>query len=183
MSPVRLPVVILRDANAKLSGTLLRRFDNSLWPEAAWMYSRAGVWFEVRRGEARMDRPPYREPAITGLQARRINLLLTSRAPHAWDGGRGWSGVSLLYRGRVLCLVALEHANGNLIPWLSLNTVAHELMHAISGDVFAPQPGGFRVVRREAAVDSALTRLWLFGSEPGVRGDAMRLLGRLELQR
>ena len=76
-------------------------------------------------------------------------------------------------------MVALRYAHGNQIPFLSVNTCVHELLHALLQDVFVSRPRWFQTGGREFRTDWYATRLWLFHDGAAVRESAQTYLGRL----
>src|SRR6185436_19635253 len=91
-----------------------------------------------------------------------INFVITDRLPTQWDNGRALSGVTTLYRGYHVCMIALNHAHCHELPFVSVNTCLHELLHVLLLDVFDPRPSGLPGHARELRIDFYATLLWLF---------------------
>jgi hypothetical protein len=108
-----------------------------------------------------------------------INVVVTDRVPLDWDKGRSLAGVSALYEGLCICVISMNEAHANQIPFLSVNTVVHELLHVLLQDVFRDRTSVFHGQSSEARVDLHATRLWLFGSDETVRESAKVCLDRL----
>ena len=108
-----------------------------------------------------------------------LNVVLTRTVPMEWDNGRSLSGVTTIYEGHHVSVISLKNAYQNRLPFLAVNTVLHELLHAIRGDVFLPRSGLLSGADREAAVDWQATWLWLFGGAPGVKQYARLYVQRL----
>jgi hypothetical protein len=96
-----------------------------------------------------------------------------------WDHARALSGVTTRYQGYHLCMVALNYAHGHQIPFLSVNTCLHELLHALLGDIFESRPEGLPGAAREFRVDWYATRLWLFHDGAHIRKAAQTYAERL----
>jgi hypothetical protein len=127
---------------------------------------------EIKRTAA--DRPVF-----VGLAHGVINLVLTDFLPLYWDSSRALAGVTTIYEGYHLCLIALRYAHGNQAPWLSVNTCTHELLHALMQDVYVTHPKWYQSASREARIDGYATGLWLFGSGSAVRQSARQYVARL----
>lgn len=128
-------------------------------------------------GEVR--RTPADRPLFTGLGRGVLNVVLTSRIALTWDTGRSLSGVTTLYDGFHVCLIALDSAHGHQIPLLSVNTCVHELLHALMLDIYQPRPRGWKGSARELRIDTLATVLWLFGVPGGIPESAARYVERL----
>ena len=122
---------------------------------------------------------PSGRPLFRCLDRSMINVVLTDRVPLDWDKGRSLAGVSVLYEGFCLCVISMNEAHGNQIPFLSLNTVVHELLHVLLQDVFTDRTSVIHGQGAEARVDLYATRLWLFGDGAPVRESGRRCLERL----
>jgi hypothetical protein len=114
-----------------------------------------------------------------GLERGVINFIVTDHIPIEWDNGRALSGVTTLYRGYHLCMVALDHAHGHQVPFLSVNTCVHELLHALLHDIFEARPKGSLGKAREFRIDAYATRLWLFHDGAAIREAARSYVQRL----
>jgi hypothetical protein len=105
--------------------------------------------------------------------------VLTAEVPLAWARGRGIAGVTTLYEGHHVCLLALNHAHTHRIPFVAVNTCVHELLHALTQDIFESRPKGFEAQRREFRIDRLATQLWLFHDGAEIRKAAETYLKRL----
>ena len=98
-----------------------------VWPEAFRDLGRSGIRLDASPAVGEVWRPPGREPMLGGIEHGVLNIILTGTIPMEWDQGRGLSGVTTLYRGFHVCMIALSRAHVNQIPFLSLNTCLHEM--------------------------------------------------------
>jgi hypothetical protein len=178
-APVTVPVHVIQDGKAKLGPRQLRNFWANVWPEACRDLGRSGIRLDARPAVGEVWRPPGREPMLGGIEHGVLNLILTDTIPMEWDQGRGLSGVTTRYRGFHVCMIALSRAHVNQIPFLSLNTCLHEMLHALLGDIFEDRPGGFWGQAREYRVDCYATGLWLFHDGGGVKKAAQSYVARL----
>ena len=96
-----------------------------------------------------------------------------------WDNGRALAGVTTIYEGSHVCMVALPYAHGNGTPFLSVNTCVHELLHVLLQDVFVSHPKWFETGQREFRIDWYATWLWLFHDGAAIRESAQAYLDRL----
>jgi hypothetical protein len=108
-----------------------------------------------------------------------INLVLTDHIPMDWDMGRALAGVTVLREGYCVCMIALSYAHVDQIPFLSVNTCVHELLHALLQDVFVSRPTSFQAGERESRIDWYATRLWLLHDGAVIRKSAEGCLNRL----
>ena len=111
-----------------------------------------------------------------GLAHGASNLVVTDYVPLQWDQARGLAGLTTQYDGYHVCIVAMRHAHGNQVPFFSVNTYVHELLHVLLGDIFATKPAGAAGSQRELRVDWYATRLWLFGDGAEIRRSAEEYL-------
>jgi hypothetical protein len=174
-----IPVQQIVDGRAKLLERQLRRFAD-MWAEATRDFSRCGIQFDCTRIIADVRRSPSGAPVFQKLADNVINLVITDRIPTQWDNGRGLSGVMTRYEGFHLCVIALDHAHGHQIPFLSVNTCVHELLHALLQDVYELRPKGFTGEAREMRVDALATRMWLFHDCSTIYQSAQVYLKRLQ---
>ncbi|MEP7366715.1 MAG: hypothetical protein ABI972_25945 [Acidobacteriota bacterium] len=179
-TPVILPIHHVLDRNAKCQANHVRNFWDAIWPQAAGDLGHCGMSIQLNSIEGEVARPPSRQPVITGLKSGALNLVVTDRIPVQWDQGRGIAGLTTLYRGYHLCMVALTYAHAHRIPFVATNTVTHELLHALLLDIFENRPDGFWGQARELRVDTLATRLWLLNDGSAVRESAMSYVRRLE---
>lgn len=175
---VTVPVDILFDIDAKLGDWAVRHFW-ALWAEAVRDFGWCGVVFRTRVRDAGMWRPQHRQPVISGLGTGVLNVVVTNTIPMEWDNGRMIRGVTALYRGHHLCMIAMNRANRHRVPLIGVNTCVHELLHALLLDIFEVKPSGARGQAREFRVDWLATRLWLFHSGGGIRESARQYVERL----
>jgi hypothetical protein len=180
--PLRVPVHQLVDSRARLSPGDLTRF-SSIWAEATRDLRRCGLEMQCTRVTSEIRRSPSGAPIFTGLLPQVINMAITRAVPTQWDNGRGLSGVTTRYEGFHLCVVALDHAHGHQIPFFSVNTCVHELLHALLQDIYENRPKGFAGETREMRIDAHATRLWLFHDGSAVRSAAESYLRRLRASR
>lgn len=171
---VAIPVRQVLDGRAEWAAGQVRWFHKKLWAEAAGDLLKCGVRLQTTITPGGVERPPGREPILSGLERGVLNFVITNRIPMQWDQGRALCGVTAIYRGYHMCMVALNRAHGHQIPFLSVNSCVHELLHALLGDILERRPGGVDGELREARIDFLATRLWLFGEGSAVRQAAER---------
>src|SRR5262249_45742607 len=148
-TPLVVPVHRVMDSRAKCSAQELRRFWWSVWPEAFRDFSRCGIKLQSTDGAGEIRRSPGDRPIFVGLQRGALNLVLTDHIPMHWDNGRGLSGVTTIYEGCHLCVIALSNAHGHQIPFVSVNTCVHEILHALLQDIFLSRPKWFQTGEHE----------------------------------
>jgi hypothetical protein len=173
------PVHRVTDARAQCPPEQFHHFWSSIWPEAVRDFSRGGIEIQTSDGPGEVKRSPGDRPIFIGLRRGVVNLVLTDHIPMLWDNGRARTGVTTLYDGYHVCMVALRYAHGNQIPFLSVNTCVHELLHALFQDVFVSRPKWFQAGGREFRIDWYATCLWLFHDGAAVRKSAQAYLDRL----
>ena len=180
-APARVIVPLHRivDAKARFQPESLHRFWWSIWPEAVTDFGRGGIGFQVTDGPGEVAHTAADRPLFSGLQRGALNLVLTDRLPLYWDNARSLPGVTTLDRGYHLCLIALRYAHGNRVPFLSVNTCIHEILHALMLDIFVTRPTAYQTVEREYRIDWYATRLWLFHDGAAIRSSAQTYLERL----
>ena len=176
-APVIVPVRHIVDPLC--TSSRLQRFRNEVWSEAVRDFNRCGVQLQGTAQSGDVRRSPSGRPIFTQLEHGVINLVLTDRVPLEWDEGRGLTGVTTLYEGRHVCLIALRYAHCHQIPFLSVNTCVHEILHALLHDVFERRPPGFSGQAREFRIDYYATRLWLFREGTVIRESARAYADRL----
>ncbi len=113
------PVHQIFDGSTKWNQERLSWFRSRLWPEAEGDLKKCGIRLQVTSATGDVERPAWREPVVKGLQRGVINFVITGRIPILWDRGRGLSGVSSLYRGHHMCMIALIRANMHQAPFIS----------------------------------------------------------------
>ena len=180
-APARLPIPVHRviDSRAQCPAEELRHFWSSVWPEALRNFSRGGISLQISDEPGEVRRSPGDKPIFIGLRRGVINLVLTDHIPMKWDSGRALAGVTTIYDGYHVCIVALRYAHGDQVPFLSTNTCVHELLHALLQDVFVSRPAWYQTGGREFRIDWYATQLWLFHNGAAVRQSAQEYLGRL----
>lgn len=178
-APLAIPVLHINDARARLSPERLRRFTSVIWPEAVRDFARCGVALRSRLKSGEVRRSPGGRPRFEGLERGLINLILTDGIPLHWDRGRGLQGAAARVEGFDLCLVPLNEAHPHQVPFLSVNTCVHEILHILLDDVAESRPGAVRGLAREVRVDFHATRLWLFGEGAEIQRAAQAYAGRL----
>lgn len=171
-----LPVFLIHDRRARMNPDQSRRFAE-VWSETVRDFAACGVTLAVttKQGEIRLS--PSGNPVFTELERNGINLVITNHIPMAWDRGRALRGVSTRYYGCHLCVIAATYAHGHQVPFLSVNTCIHEMLHVLMNDIAEPRTG-FRGHAREARIDLYATRLWLLND-----GSAIREAVRVYLER
>lgn len=168
------------DQHAKLTDSQIRHFRLTLWPQTVRDFRRCRVHFDLAESSGAVKRLASGRPEFTGLNPARLNLVLTNSIPIAWDHGRGTCGVTLRYEGYHLCVIALDYAHAHQVPYVSVNTVIHELLHALLLDIFEQRPAGASGEARELRVDYYATRLWLFHDGSAIRESSETYLRRLQ---
>jgi hypothetical protein len=167
------------DARAKCSREQLRRFWWSIWPEAFRNFSGAGIDLQTSDGPGEVRRSPSDRPNFVGLRRGVINLVLTDHVPMDWDNGRSLPGVSTVWEGYHVCMIALWYAHRNQVPYFSVNTCVHELLHALLQDILVNRPSWFQSGERELRTDWCATQLWLFHDASAIRNPAQAYVNRL----
>ena len=167
------------DSRAQCTPEQLHHFWWSIWPAAVRDFSRGGIELQTSDGPGEVRRSPGDTPIFIGLRRDAVNLVLTDHIPMKWDTGRALAGVTTIHNGYHVCVVALRYAHGNQIPFLSVNTCVHELLHALLHDVFVSRPRWFQTGGHEFRTDWYATRLWLFHDGAAIRESAQTYLGRL----
>jgi hypothetical protein len=167
------------DTRAVVSKETLERFWGKIWPEAFRDFSRSGVELKTSDGTGEIRKSPADRPVIMGLQHGVINLVLTNHIPMYWDNGRALAGVSALYGPHHLCMIALRYAHGHQIPFLSVNTCVHEMLHVLLQDIYANRPKWYQAGEHETRIDWYATRMWLFRDGSAIRKAARAYVERL----
>jgi hypothetical protein len=178
-SPVIVPVHRVVDARARCTPEQFHRFWRSIWPEAVRDFNRCRIHLQTSDGNGEIRRSAGDRPIFIGLQRGVINLLLTDHLPLYWDNSRALAGVTTIYEGYHLSLIALRYAHGHQVPFFSVNTCVHELLHALMQDIFVTSPKWYQTGGREFRIDSYATGLWLFHDGAAIRKSAQRYVDRL----
>jgi hypothetical protein len=176
---VTVPVHRIVDAKARFPPGSLQRFWSSIWPEAVTDFGRGGVELQTTDGPGEVGHTAADRPLFTGLRRGALNLVLTDSLPLYWDNARSLAGVTTLDRGYHLCLIALRYAHGDRVPFLSVNTCVHEILHALLLDIFLTRPSAYQAAEREYRIDWYARRLWLLHDGAAVRRSAQAYLDRL----
>jgi hypothetical protein len=157
----------------------VHRFWWNLWPQAYRTFSQSGIDLQTTDETGAVKRSAGDRPIFVGLRRNVLNLVLTGHVPMYWDRGRALAGITTIYDGCHLSMIALRYAHGNQVPFLSTNTCVHEILHALLGDILVRHPSGRQVFEREWRVDSYATRMWLFHDGAAVRQAARAYLDRV----
>src|SRR5690349_14106617 len=81
VQPLAVPVRIDVDTKARWTWKQIGGFWSGLWPEAVGDFARCGIRLESTTGTGQVERPPFRQPIISGLVPRAVNLVVTDRIP------------------------------------------------------------------------------------------------------
>jgi hypothetical protein len=173
---VEIPVLRIVDRYAHADAGA---FISTIWKQAGQVFDNGGIMLRVVDQPGEVLQYPSGRPRFRCVDRSRINVVLTDRVPLDWDKGRSLAGVSALYEGFCICVISMNEAHGNQIPFLAVNTVVHELLHVLLQDVFRDRTSVFHGQTSEARVDLHATRLWLFGGDATVRDSARICLARL----
>ncbi len=178
-APLVVPVHQVIDTRAKSTPEQLQQFSSSIWPEAVRDFRRCGIQLQTTQQPLAIRRSPGGRPVFPKLKHGVINFFITDYIPMEWDNGRGLAGVTTQYDGYHLCMIALNYAHGHQIPFFSVNTCVHELLHVLLQDVYENRPKGLSGYGREFRIDSYATRLWLFHEGGAIRQAAQAYLDRV----
>jgi hypothetical protein len=173
------PVHRVMDIRTKCTPEQLHRFWWRIWPEAVRDFSRGGIQLDCTDAKGEIRLSPGDRPILVGLQRGVVNLVLTDHIPMAWDHARSLAGVTTIYEGYHLCVIAISYAHGHQVPFLSVNTCVHELLHLLLQDVFMRRPKWYQTNEREFRDDAYATRLWLFHDGAAIRKSTEGYLDRL----
>jgi len=173
------PVHRVMDSRIQCTPEQLRRYWWSVWPEAVRDFDRGGIQLRCTDANGEVRRSPGGRPIFIGLSPGAINVVLTDHIPMYWDNGRALAGMTTLHEGYCVCAIALSYAHGDQIPFLSVNTCVHEILHALLQDIFVRRPGWFQSGVRESRIDWYATRMSLFHDGAAIRKSAADCLTRL----
>lgn len=173
------PVLRLNDKYSRATAEQRTQFATDVWLPAVKAFARSGIDLQISEREGEVLKHPSGKPSFRGAERGIINIVITDRIPLDWDMGRSVSGATSIYEGRCVCVISLDEAHGNQIPFFSVNTVIHELLHALLGDIFNSRTGAINGQSRESRIDYLATRLWLFGDGSAVRPPARATLAHL----
>ena len=179
---LNLPIHLIADARVNWAPGRLEHFHQTLWYEAERDFARCGIALDVTRMPGEVRRTPSDRPLFVGLARGVLNVVLTGQVPLTWDTGRCLSGVTTLFQGYHLCVIAVDYAHAHQIPLLSVNTCVHELLHVVMRDIFERRPQGWRGSAREFRIDLLATRLWLFGDPGPIPASAAQYVRQLRSQ-
>jgi hypothetical protein len=171
-----LPLRRIVDGRATPSPDQSRRWTSVIWPEALRNFASGGIQFQVTEAAGEIKRSPSGRPIFTGLERNVINLVVTAHVPEDYAA---LAGVTTRYEGYHLCVIALSDAHPNQVPYFSVNTCVHELLHLLLQDVYLQRPKWYQTGEREFRIDWYATRLWLFHDGAAIRDSAARYLDRL----
>ena len=178
-SSLKLPVHRIVDSRAGSTSEQLHHFWWTMWPECVRLVSRCGIELATTDSPGEIKRSPASRPIFAGVRRGALNIVVTRQVPLGWARGRGIAGVTTIWQGHHVCLIALDHAHANRIPLLAVNTLVHEMLHAVLQDVFVIRPTATDIEKHELHVNWIATRLWLLGDAPGLRESAEDYLLRL----
>jgi hypothetical protein len=167
------------DTRAGFTPLELSHFSGSVWSEAVRDFARSGVALQTRQAEGEIRRSPGGSPMFAGLDRGAVNIVLTRHIPLAWDNGWGLAGLSTWHEGHQLSVVALSRAHGHQVPFFSVNTCVHELLHVLLQDILVGDATRFQRAEREFRIDWFATRLWLFHEGAAIREAARNCIERL----
>ncbi len=176
---VSVPIHRIVDAKAQFPPGSLQRFWSTIWPEAVTDFGRGGIDLQTTDGPGEVAHSAADRPIFTGLRHGVLNFVITDRLPLYWDAGRSLPGVTTLDRGYHLSMIAIRYAHANRIPFFSLNTCVHEILHGLFLDILVTHPSPEQAVEREYRVDWYATRLWIFHDGAAIRQSARAYLDRL----
>jgi hypothetical protein len=181
--PARTPLVVpirrIMDRRATCTADEYHRFWGNVWPECFRTFAQCGIQLQTSDATGEIKLSPAGRPNFEGTERGVINLILTDRLPADWDNARSLAGATTVHEGYHLSVIALKYAHGNRIPYLSLNTCVHELLHALLQDVFVSNPKWYQSGSREFRDDCYCTEMWLFHEGTAVRRSAQAYLARL----
>ena len=177
---VTVPVHRITDARAKCTPAQFRRFWGRIWPEAFRDLAGGGVRLATTDGPGEIRRSAADRPLFAGLRRSSLNLVLTDQLPLYWDNARAVPGATTMFEGFHVCLLSLRYAHEHQVPFVSVNTCLHELLHALMLDIFIRRPTWRQTILREVRIDSCATRLWVFRDGAAVRASARAYVNRLQ---
>jgi hypothetical protein len=160
----------------------IERVWKPVWAQTQGDLSRAGIRLDIGHSPGEVKRTASGAPVFTGLVRGKLNVVVTPSIPINWDLGRGVSGVATIYGGHHLVVIPLDRAHLHQIPFLSVNTCIHEILHVLLQDIYEKRPSGFTGEARELRVDVYATQLWLLGEGGRIREAARRYAHRLRSQ-
>jgi len=178
--PLVVPVHRVMNRWARCSVETYQRFWFRIWPEAVRDFGRGGVELQCTDRQGEIKQMASGKPLFSGIERGVLNVVLTDQIPAYWDEARSLAGISGFYGGYALCVIAMNNAHGDRIPFLSTNTCVHEMLHVLMQDVFGNRSKWYQSSEHEARVDWYATQLWLFGNGAAVRRSAADAVKRLQ---
>ena len=176
---VTVPLRRVTDARAKCTPKQWQHWWNAIWPEAVHDFQRGGIRFQVTDAQGEIKRTASDRPIFTGLARGTVNLVITDHVPLDYGAT---AGVTTRWDGYDLCVIALYNAHANQVPYFSVNTCVHELLHLLLQDVYLNRPKRYQTGEHETRIDWYATRLWLFGEGGAIRTSAAAYLKRLSAE-
>lgn len=178
-TPLLLPIRRVMDLRTHCTPEQMNHFWWNVWPEAVRNFASCGIQLQCTDVTGEIKISPGDRPIFVGLERGVINLMLTDHLPMEWDKARLLAGMTTIWEGYHVCVIAINYAHGNRVPLLSVNTCVHELLHLLLQDVYLKHPKGYQVNEREIRADWNATRLWLFGDGGAIRQSAAGYLRKL----
>lgn len=175
---VTVPVRVVIDKRPKFTPERLRYWQ-AIWDQAWGDFARVGIRLQATVAEGEIKRSPGDRPIFVGLDRGALNVVVTDHVPLKWDQGRALRGVAFRYDGYDTILIALNYAVRHQVPFFSINTCEHEMLHVFLGDIFEKPPGGLTGQWREYRIEGYGSRMWLFHAGTVVRQGAARYAARL----
>jgi hypothetical protein len=176
-APLLVPLRLVKDTRAKNTPEQLSHFRSVIWPQAVRDFQSGGIQFDLRDGPGEIKRSPGGRPIFTGIERGVINMVVTDHVPLDYGGS---AGVTTQWEGHHLCVIALANAHAHQVPYFSVNTCEHELLHALLQDIYLTRPKWYQTGERELRIDWYATRLWLFHDGAEIRKSAAAYLARLQ---
>jgi len=177
--PLVLPVHRVMNRWARCTPQAYHAFWSRIWPEAAGNFGRGGIQLQCTDRQGEIRQMASGRPLFSGIERGVLNVVLTDQIPPYWDEARSLAGVSGFYGGYALCVIAINNAHDDRIPFVSTNTCVHEILHVLMQDVFVNRSKWYQSSEHELRVDWYATQLWLFGNGAAVRRSAEVSLRRL----
>jgi len=177
--PLIVPVRRVMDSRARCTPRQLHQWWDIIWPEAVRDFARGGIRLQTTDATGEIKRTASSRPLFVGLERRVINLVITDHVPLDYGAV---AGVTTRWEGYDLCVIALADAHANQVPYFSVNTCVHELLHLLLQDVDVRRPKWYQTGDREFRIDRYATRLWVFHDGAAIRQSAAAYLKRLAAQ-
>jgi hypothetical protein len=174
---VTVQVRVVIDSRPKFSAERLRYWQG-IWDQAYGDFARIGVRLSARTVDGEIKRSPGDRPIFVGLDRAALNLVVTDHVPMKWEQGRALRGVAFRYDGYDTVLIALNYAVRHQVPFFSINTCEHELLHVLLGDILEKRPAAVKEQTREYRIEWYGTRMWLFHAGAFVREGARQYANR-----